>query len=303
MTFFQGKHVKKLSNFHKTTSPQPSKRLTYRRLLLRAGHIMNRQLNTLHSWAFLGILVSVITLLFVIQWYSQMPKNVQPKHPTEVSQSTTAATSTSKPTTTATAAVVTETESPVILTKFNDLYATNPDFVGWLTVANTTIDYPVVQGTDNDEYLHLNFYGVESKYGTVFLDYSDNFMNLIAPCNLILYGHNMKDDSMFGELDKYKKESFFKDNPTFTFDTIYQDYTWEVFSAYVTSVDFYYNVTSFPNESSWEVFLQTCADKSMYKTNVVPSKDDIILTLSTCTYEFDNARFVVQARLVKNNIP
>ena len=288
-----------------TNNLHTSKRLSLRRLLLRAGNKMYHLINNFHSWALFGFFLSALSLLFFLQWFMQSQENDQPAPPTEMTQTSVIQTSRPQETTAETEAVttVTETKPPVILSKYADLYSANPDLVGWLTVGNTPINYPVVQATDNEIYLHLNFYGVESKYGTVFLDCGDDILNLTAPCNLVLYGHNMKDDSMFGELDKYKEESFFIENPTITFGTIYQDCTWEVFSAYVTDVDFYYNDTTFPNDSGWNSFLESCAGKSMYETNVVPASDDVILTLSTCTYEFDNARFVVQARLIRETTP
>jgi sortase B len=83
------------------------------------------------------------------------------------------------------------------------------------------------------------------------------------------------------------------------FDTLYEDYEWEVFSAYVTSTDFYYIETAFGSDEDWLEFINELKGKSLYQTDVTLSADDVVLTLSTCSYEFDGARFVVHARLIK----
>ena len=115
----------------------------------------------------------------------------------------------------------------------------------------------------------------------------------------ILYGHNMKNGSMFHNLSEYKNEDVFYNTPVIRFDTLYQDYEWEVFSAYVTDTDFYFIDTAFENDAEWLDFLRQIQQKSMYETDVRLTADDVVLTLCTCSYEFDDARFVIHARLIE----
>jgi sortase B len=290
-----------MRKIRKSSATHTSKRLQVRRLLLRAVDWIRQKIRLFHAWALLGMGISAVIIVFIIIGVIKDQRNVQPARPSD--STSVASTMMTIPIQTITGTIATTAETaPPILSKYTDLYDENPDLVGWLTVQNTAIDYPVVQGADNDYYLHQDYYGEESKYGCIFLDFNNKIFPLEAPCNLVLYGHNMKDNSMFGELEKYKKESFFEENPTFTFSTLYGEYTWEVFSVFVSDVYFYYNDTTFPSEANWTSFLNSCVEKSMYETGVVPGPDDIILTLSTCSYEFSNARFAVQARLVRDEM-
>lgn len=184
-------------------------------------------------------------------------------------------------------------------TIFGDALAENPDVVGRISIASLGINYLVVQASDNEHYLKTGYDGKPSRNGAIFLDSRCDAKTEPLKGNLILYGHNMKSGKMFHTLMQYKDKSFFYANRFIRFDTLYRDYTWEIFSVYVTSVDFNYTQTSFKDESEWSAYLNTVQGKSMFPTDTVLSPDDVVLTLSTCTYEFDNARFVVQARLVK----
>lgn len=189
-----------------------------------------------------------------------------------------------------------ETEDDAMLAKFEQLYADNNDLVGWISIDDTVIDYPVVQFVNNSFYLERDFYGETSRAGSIFMDYrnipdGDDF-------NTILYGHHMADGSMFKALMKYKDESFFKEHKTIQFDILNKEYQWEIFSVYVTHVDFYYIDTSFPDDEKKMKFIEQIRGKSLYETDIDVGPEDHILTLSTCTYEFEDARFVVQAKRI-----
>lgn len=174
----------------------------------------------------------------------------------------------------------------------------NPDIIGRVSLKSCDIAYLVTQTTDNQTYLSLGYDRQTSNNGAIFLDYRCDFELSPLRGHYILYGHNMKNGSMFHNLMKYKDEEFFYDNRVFRFDTLYEDYEWEIFSAYVTDTDFYYIQTSFADDAEWLSFLNTVHGKSMFATDVQLSADDVVLTLSTCSYEFDNARFVIHARLI-----
>ncbi len=176
----------------------------------------------------------------------------------------------------------------------------NEDIVGRITIDALNINYLVAQGTDNDYYLHTGYDRKRSKSGSIFMDYRCNMEQSPLKGHYILYGHNMKNGSMFHNLMEYKDEKFFYNNRIFRFDTLYEDYEWEIFSAYVSDTDFYFIDTTFKDDADWLAFLHTVQDKSMYPTNAELSADDVVLTLCTCSYEFDDARFVIHARLVKS---
>ena len=112
----------------------------------------------------------------------------------------------------------------------------------------------------------------------------------------------MKNGTMFKALMRFKEKDFFSSHRTFRFDTLYEDMEWEIFSAYVTKAEDPYIRTRFDSDVEWLAFLNDRHDRSMYATpDITLSPDDIVLTLSTCTYEFSNARFVVHARLVRDS--
>lgn len=188
-------------------------------------------------------------------------------------------------------------KEPVIMAKYEPLLEINDDVTGWVKIEGTKINYPVVQWEDNDYYLNHNIEKKDSQAGAIFMDFRNDKEGNNK--NTILYGHHMKDDSMFNSLMGYKKQSFYKEHPIIEFDNLYEDMKWEIFSVYITDVDFYYIQTDFHDEETYNDFLKQIKEKSLYDTGVEVNKDDRILTLSTCTYEFNNARFAVHAKLVK----
>lgn len=182
---------------------------------------------------------------------------------------------------------------------FASVLDVNEDIVGRISIEALGINYLVTQGIDNEYYLHMGYDRKKSSSGAIFLDYRCNIDLDTLKGHYILYGHNMKNGSMFHNLMQYKDEKFYYNNRIIRFDTLYEDYEWEIFSAYVTDTSFYFIDTTFKDDADWLDFLQTIQDKSIYPTNTKLTADDVILTLCTCTYELDDARFVVHARLKK----
>lgn len=184
-----------------------------------------------------------------------------------------------------------------------DCFATvlqdNPDVVGRITIEGLDIAYLVTQTIDNDYYLTNGYDRQKSKSGAIFLDFRCDIDQEPLKGHYILYGHNMKNGTMFHNVKKYAEEEYFHNNRIIRFDTLYDDHEWEVFSAYVTSTEFYYIETSFDSDDEWFDFIKELQSKSLYQTDVALGAEDTVLTLSTCSYEFDGARFVVHARLVK----
>lgn len=184
---------------------------------------------------------------------------------------------------------------------FDKLKEENEDVVGWLTVDETQIDYPIVQAEDNEQYLTCNFYMEESRAGSIFLDYRNDIEHLDDERNIVVYGHRMKDGSMFQHLTKFLNEDFFAKNPKFTFDTLYDSYEAEVFAVYHTLTEFDYIQTDFSNDLEFANYLSDVQEKTKFNRDVDLSVEDQIITLSTCDYELDQdeGRLVLQAKLVK----
>lgn len=189
-------------------------------------------------------------------------------------------------------------EGQQIRSPFHDLVAINEDIVGWVTVNDTRIDYPILQAADNDYYMERNYKKEQMRAGSIFMDFRNNISN--EDRHTILYGHRMKDGTMFGHLKKYLEEDFFNEHRVFYYDTLYDSYDVEIFSVYKTTTDFYYIQTDFSNDQEYKTFIQELQDKSMYKTDIEIQPDDRIITLSTCDYGLSQSegRLVVHAKLV-----
>lgn len=192
---------------------------------------------------------------------------------------------------------------PEIMEKFKNLYTENNELIGWLSIPETTIDYPVMQNEDNEYYLHHNFYGEEDRYGCLFVK---DFVDVnTSYTNFIIYGHNMKDGSMFGELDEYKDEVFCREHPLIYFDTLYEGRTYEVMAVFLSQVyesddDIfkYYEFYQADTEDEFLSFYNAVTDMSLYETGVTAEFGDTFLMLSTCAYHVDDGRLVVLAKKI-----
>jgi sortase B len=180
----------------------------------------------------------------------------------------------------------------------NQYYKQNSDTIGYIKIENTKIDYPVVYSGDNTYYMDRNFEKKKSKAGAIFLDHRCDYQDFSKTRNVILYGHRMRNGQMFKHVTKYLKEDFFVDNRRITFNTLDGEYEWEVFSVFITDVEFYYIDTEFEFDEKWLWFLNQCKDYSKFETDTTLEADDVILTLSTCVVN-DNERLVLMAKLIK----
>ncbi len=179
-----------------------------------------------------------------------------------------------------------------------ELQGVNPDTVGWLTVRNTNINYPVVQHSDNDYYLDKNYYGDRDYSGWVFMDFRNDVD--VLQHNTIIYAHNRFNSGlMFGTLDNVLDEEWLdnKNNHIITFNTLYEEMSFEIFSVYEVKNTNDYIANNFNSDNHYLTFIELITGRSEYDFGVTVSTDDNILTLSTC-YEYSN-RFVVHARLIK----
>lgn len=185
--------------------------------------------------------------------------------------------------------------------QFQNLLDINPNIVGWLTVDDTKIDYPILRSSDNNHYLNRNYKEDISKSGSIFMDYRNQAESLDR--QTIIYGHQMKDGSMFGQLDKFLEEDFFSQHKEFQFDTIYESYKVEIFSVYVTTTDFNYIETEFSNDEEYMNFIEVIKDKSKMPTDIQVTEKDNIITLSTCNdlQDPEDGRLVLHGKLTKTN--
>ncbi|MFP7170693.1 class B sortase [Terribacillus sp. 7520-G] len=183
--------------------------------------------------------------------------------------------------------------------QFKSLLQTNPDIVGWIAINDTKIDYPILQGSDNSHYLDRDYKEAASKSGSIFMDYRNDASSLDR--QTIIYGHQMKDGSMFGQLDKFLDKDFFSRHEQFQFDTLYESYKVEVFSVYATTTDFNYIETDFTSEAEYKDFLEIVKGKSTVPADVKVTEKDNIITLSTCNelLDSDEGRLVLHGKLTK----
>jgi len=191
------------------------------------------------------------------------------------------------------------TEPTGPLPQYQQLYAENPEMFGWLRIEGTVIDYPVMHTPDDPEkYLHRNFQGEDSFPGTPFIDYrcsedSDN---------LVIYGHNMPDKSMFHSLMDYQQINYWKDHPVIRFDTVYREREFEVVAAFFDRVYYasedvfkFYNFIDAADEAEYNDAVAEFRKKSIYDTGVTPRYGQQLITLVTCTYQTEHGRFVLVA--------
>ena len=197
-----------------------------------------------------------------------------------------------------------ETE-PVMLAEYAVLYEQNNDLVGWICIEDTRINYPVVQSPDNPNfYLNHNFEKKKTDYGC---PYVSEICDVSEPSdNLIIYGHHKKNGTMFSDLKKYRKQSFWEAHKTFRFDTLYEKQTYEVIAVFKTVVytnsadEFrFYRFADAKTPEEFDEYITRCKELALYDTGVSAVYGDELLTLSTCEYSSKNGRLVLVAKKVE----
>jgi len=192
-----------------------------------------------------------------------------------------------------------EEEDPYVQTleemDLDALRQVNPDVVGWILIPDTEINYPLMQGTDNDYYLKHTWDGKRYAVGSIFLEY------LCSPdltdFNTIIYGHNMNDGSMFAGLRKYKEAEYWQAHPYVYLRSDQGVYRYEIFSSYLAKVESNTYGLQFSGEQSRKNFLHNLLAQSAIDTGIQPEATDRILTLSTCSGAGYTTRWVLHARL------
>ncbi len=186
--------------------------------------------------------------------------------------------------------------APTISVDFDKLGQQNSDVVGWIYCKDTPISYPVLQAEDNDYYLQRMINGKYNAGGSIFMDYRSD--SKFASLNTIIYGHNMKNGSMFGMLERYKNQTYYEEHPVLWYLTPEGNYKIEPILGYVTgAVSEAY--TDFQTEEELDKYLEEAMSYSTFVSHVALETVEQIVTLSTCSYEYDDARYVLVGKIEK----
>lgn len=191
---------------------------------------------------------------------------------------------------------------PTILPEYQAIYEMNNHLVGWIRIPGTKVDYPVVQSPENPNF-YLN-HSFDKKWSSGGCIYAREKCDVFTPSdNIVLYGHHMKNGSMFATLDKYKKKSFWQDHQTFSFDTLYERHTYQIIAVFKTSANAgagfsYHLFDSADSKEEFDAFMEEVHKLQFYDTGITAEYGDMLLTLSTCEYTLDNGRFVVIAKRI-----
>lgn len=189
----------------------------------------------------------------------------------------------------------TEPEESSLAVDFDALCAVNDEVIGWLYCPDTVINYPVALGTDNEYYLYHLYDGTWNSAGTLFVDCGNT--GGFSDANILIYGHHMKNGTMFRCLDGYETQEYYEEHPVMWLLTPAQNYKVVLFSAYVTPSDSdTYAIYSGVSESLY-TYLEECKAKSDFTCDVNVRDYAKFVVLSTCNYDYDDARYVVHGAL------
>lgn len=190
-----------------------------------------------------------------------------------------------------------------LLPEFFQLYGMNHDLVGWISIPDTRIDYPVLQKPDKEDYyLRRDFYGKKASAGSV---YVEETCDVFTPSdNVTVYGHMMRNGTMFADLKQYKEKDFWKDNKTVYFSNLREHHEYEIFAVFLTTASIgkgftYHDFDVAEDAAQFDEFVSGCKKLALYDTGITPQYGDKLITLSTCDYGVTNGRLVVVARRVK----
>lgn len=229
----------------------------------------------------LSLLVAIYCILYIVQWFKENGQNQQ-----------------------ALESIVSETvqvneETGETAVDFAKLKEKNSDTVGWLKMPGTNVDYPVVKSEDNSFYLTRNFNKEDNIAGWIYADYRNKVDG--SDLNLVIYGHNMKDGSMFGTVKKALNKDWNNNeaNWNFTFETENSTYSYKIFSVYQIPVETYYLKTGFNSDTEHVEWLNKLKSRSVKDFGVTLNKDSKVITLSTCA---SNSNYRVALHGVLTNV-
>lgn len=183
-----------------------------------------------------------------------------------------------------------DTDNNPLIIDFQTLKEKNSDIIAWLYSEGTPINYPIVQTTNNDYYLRRLIDGTYNQAGTIFMDYKNS--NDFSDPNTIIYGHNMKNDSMFGSLTKYENQNYYDEHKEMFLYTENKKFIIKIFAGFITSSES--DIYGYPKTSNTnKKLIDNAIKKSTFISDVDVSCEDKIITLSTCSYNFENARYIL----------
>ena len=199
--------------------------------------------------------------------------------------------------------VPTETTGTTILPEYAALYLQNKDMVGWIEIEGTKLNYPVLQTPDyKDFYLKRDFNKETSNHGAIYVQ--ENCDVWTPSDNVVIYGHNMKDGSMFATLLKYKKQSYWEEHRFIYFNTLLERHTYEIVAVFKTTATIgqgfeYHLFVDAETEEEFDAYISQIKKLAYYDTGVDAQYGDKLITLSTCEYTLTNGRLVVVAKRVE----
>lgn len=194
-------------------------------------------------------------------------------------------------------------ETVYMLPEFQELFLLNPELVGWITIEDTNINYPVVQSPTSrtDYYLKRDFYGEKDSRGCI---YAREVCSILEPSdNITIYGHRMNDNTMFADLGKFKRQNFWESHRYIQFDTLREYGTYEIVAVFRTHAGGedafrYHMFVDAADAAEFDAFVARCKELALYDTGVEAEYGDKLITLSTCDYSRSNGRLVVVAKRV-----
>ncbi len=186
--------------------------------------------------------------------------------------------------------------------KVEKLREENEDIVGWIEIENTNINYPVLQGENNEYYLTHNYKKEKSEKGSIFL--SADYEWGVSSNNFLIYGHNIMYGQMFQDLLKYEREEFYRAHPIIRFTTEKEDIEYEIFSVFKSRVFYkseenvfrYYGFINAEKEAEYKEFVEEAKEASLYDIDITAEYGEQLITLITCSYHTEDGRFVVIGR-------
>lgn len=212
---------------------------------------------------------------------------------------------------------VTEDEPIQILPEYRQLYDQNKDLIGWITIEDSVIDYPVMQTPEDENYyLDKDFEKKKNDNGSLIMDTDSNvgvgtienkYQNGTPPStNLIIHGHNMKNGQMFGGLFQYQEQDYEKEHSIISFDSLYEHRKYQVIAVFYSEVFYadqdvfkYYNFFEADSLSEFNDWYKNIKELSLYDTEVEAKFGDEFITLSTCSYHVEDGRFVVVGKRIE----
>ncbi len=178
----------------------------------------------------------------------------------------------------------------------------NVDVKAWIQIEDTSINYPILQTTDNEYYLKHNYKKENSQYGSIYLKNECDILNNNS--NLIIYGHNMKDGQMFNNLLKYKDKSFYDNHKTIKIATNNEESEYSIVAVFKSRIFYqnennvfrFYNYINFNDEQTYNEYIENCKKIQLYETGVSAIYGEQLITLITCEYSQENGRMVIVAK-------